>query len=90
MLTHFHVVVDFVHIFRTTKIETDITDLFGNSFQKRIITQKPVERFAFETSSRKVLKITKLTGRNFEQSKYFFISNRFVSNYTFYYKETGL
>ena len=36
MLTNFYIMTDFVNILSTTKIETDITDLFGNNFQERI------------------------------------------------------
>lgn len=46
MFTNFHVVADFVNIFITTKVETDITDLFGKSFQERLITKKPASRFS--------------------------------------------
>ena len=65
MLTNFHIVANFVNIFITTKTETYITGLFENSFQEKLTTKKPVNRFALQINLLKVLKITKFTRRYF-------------------------
>ena len=42
MFTNFHIVADSVN----AKVGTDITDLFVNSFQERLVTKKHASRFS--------------------------------------------